>query len=161
MRTIHWLFVTGALLFVFGIGFVVVGARSARSAPAPETAPIAPVATVKQIMNGIIDPAATKVFDSVSTSATEKGIEEIAPANDQEWAALGDQAAALAEAGNRLLMEGRAVDRGDWRTMSTAMIDAAKQTMKAAEAKSADAVLDAGSNLNTTCDNCHARYRRQ
>ena len=150
MRTVHWLFVTGALLFVFGIGFVVVGARTARTAPARDSALINPIASVKQIMNGIIDPAATKVFDSVSTSATEKGIEEIAPSSDEEWTALGDQAAALAEAGNLLLMEGRAVDRGDWRRMSMAMIDAAKQTMKAVDAKSADAVLDAGSNLNTT-----------
>jgi len=162
MRTIHWLFIVGAALFVFGIGFVVVGAREARRAPAVAPGPaITPVATTKQIMNGIVGPAANAIFNAVSTTVSEKGIEEVFPRNDEEWAALGNQAAALAEAGNLMLVEGRAVDNGDWIKMSQAMIDAGKQTLKAVEAKSTEGVLGAGESVNTSCDNCHQRYMRQ
>ncbi len=160
MKLVNGLFVTGALLFVFGIGFVVVGARTARQTPATTTAALTPVASVKQIMNGIVNPGATTVFDAVSTTISDKGIEEKAPQNDAEWAVIGDSAAALAEAGNLLMMDGRLVDRTDWITMSQAMIDASKQTLKAVEAKSTDGVLEAGSALNTSCDNCHRRYQR-
>ncbi len=162
MRSVHWLFTVGALLFIFGIGFIVVGARESRLTPTPEAGPtLTPVASVKQLMNGIVNPGATVVFDAVSTTVSERGIEEVAPRNEEEWAKVGDSAAALAEAGNLLMMEGRFVDRGDWMSMSQAMIDAAKQTLKAVGAKSADGVLEAGSGLNTSCDNCHRRYQRQ
>ena len=165
MKSIHWLFVVGALLFIFGIGFVVVGARTAtraaNSAPANAAPAVAPVATTKQIMAGIAAPTSTAIFDAVQTNVTDKGTEEIAPHTDAEWAALGAQAASLAEAGNMMLADSRMVDKGDWVTMSKAMIDAAKQTMTAVEAKSTEGVLDAGSAVNLSCDNCHARYRRQ
>ena len=68
MRVVNWLFVVSVALFVSGIGFVIAGARSARQAPAAETSTISltPVASVKQIMKGIVGPAATAVFDSVT-----------------------------------------------------------------------------------------------
>jgi hypothetical protein len=165
MRNSLSLFVISALLFVLGLGFVVVGARSAKQPAAAPTAaervPLVPVASVKQIMGGIVGPAAMVIFESVSTTVSEKGVEEKAPANDEEWAVVGNSAAALAEAGNLLMMDGRAVDRGDWVKMSQAMIEAARQNLKAVDAKSTDGILEAGSVLNNTCDDCHQRYQRQ
>jgi len=156
------LFAVGAALFVFGIGFVVVGARSARQVPveAPRTT-ITPVASTKQIMTAIVGPASNAIFNAVSTTVSDKGVEEVAPRNDEEWAALGSSAAALAEAGNLIMMEGRAVDNGDWMKMSQAMIAAGRQTLQAVDAKSPDAVLAAGESVNASCDNCHQRYRRE
>ena len=163
MRTIQWLFVVGVLLFITGIGFVIAGAREARSAgPAAEAAPVVtPVASVKQIMAAITGPAAAAVYNSVGTVVSVDGIKETAPQNDEEWAALGNQAAALVESGNLLLVPGRAIDNGDWVKMTQDFIEKSKVAMKAADSKSTDAVLSAGSDLNVTCDNCHARYQRQ
>ncbi len=161
MRLAQWMLAVGALLFVFGIGFVVVGARSARQAPAATTAPAVPVATVKQLMNGLIDPAATKVWDSVSTNISDRGVEEVFPKSDAEWAAVGDSAAALAEAGTLLMMEGRAIDRGEWATIATAMIEASRHALRAVDAKSTDGILEAGGELFTACDTCHKQYQRQ
>ena len=161
MRPVQWLFVVSAALFVFGVGFVVVGARTARQVRPVEGPPIVAVASVKQIMNGIVAPGAKTVFSAVSTTVSAKGIEEKAPQNDAEWAVVGNSAAAIAEAGNVLMMNGRAVDRGNWIKMSQAMIEAARQTLKAVDAKSTDGILDAGAVLNTSCDNCHQRYQRQ
>ena len=77
MRTRHWFFAVGVLLYVGGIGFVIAGARASRAAPAVETPQIAtpPVASVKQIMKGIVGPAANMIFNAVSTTVTVKGIE--------------------------------------------------------------------------------------
>jgi hypothetical protein len=164
MRTPLPLFAVSALLFLFGIGFVVVGARTAREASpgsAPAPAAVAPVANVKQIMNGIVRPTADAIFRSVQTNVTDKGTEEIFPKTDDEWALLGAQAASLGEAGNLIMAQGRAVDQGDWIKMSQAMVDAAKQTLKAVDAKNPEAILEAGEAVNISCDSCHERYRRQ
>jgi hypothetical protein len=163
MRIVHWLFVVSAALFIAGIGFIIAAGRTAQAAPAaaaPATT-VKPVASVKQIMAGIVAPSANAIFNAVSTTVSEKGIEEVFPKNDQEWAALGSQAASLAEAGNLMMVEGRAVDRGDWVKMSQTMVDAAVVAMKAAESKSTDAVLASGEKVNESCDNCHQRYMRQ
>jgi len=160
MKPRHWFFLVGALLYVAGIGFAIAGARAARLAPAAEAPIMIPVATVRQIMKGIVGPAATVIFDSVSTTVSFKGIDEKFPRNDAEWEEVGNSAAALIEAGNLLLMGSRAVDKGEWVTMSQAMIEAGKITLKATEAKSADQVLAAGETVNQSCDACHRRYQR-
>ena len=72
---------------------------------------------------------------------TAAGTENKFPRTDAEWEVVGNNAVALVEAGNLLMMEGRAVDKGEWIKMSQAMIDAAKVALKATEAKSADDVL--------------------
>ena len=164
MRIAWPLFVVSALLFLFGVGFAVLGAREAKRQPAAASAPVraaTPIATTKQIMAAITRPASDAVFQAVQTNVTEKGTEEIFPRNDEEWAALGAQAAALAESGNLIMAEGRAVDRGDWIKMSQAMIDAAKQTLQAVDKKNPEDVLASGETVNISCDNCHERYRRQ
>ena len=67
-------------------------------------------------MRGIVDPAATTIFGAVSTTVTTTGVEEQAPHTAEEWEAVANSAAALAEADNLLRMANRAVDRGDWLT---------------------------------------------
>jgi hypothetical protein len=119
------------------------------------------VATIKQIMNGIVTPNATAVYDSVGTIVSLEGVKEIAPQNDEEWTALGDKAASLVESGNLLLIGDRVLDSGDWVTMTKAFMDAAQTALKAAQAKDTDAVLSASEIINQTCDNCHAKYQRQ
>jgi hypothetical protein len=163
MRSVQWLFVVGALLFITGIGFVIAGAREARSAGPPvEAAPAAaPVASVKQIMAVITGPAASTIYNSVSTIVSLEGIKETAPQNDEEWAALAATAAALAESGNLMLTPGRAIDDGDWVKMTRDFIDKSVAVIKAAEQKSTDAILSTGSDLNQTCDTCHEKYQRQ
>lgn len=161
MRPVHWLFVVGVALFVSGLVFVVAGARLARQAPAPSTeVAITPTASVKQIMQGIVGPAADRVFASVKYTETLKGREEQVPHTDAEWQAVGNDAAALVESGNLLLMKGRRVDDGEWIKMSQMMIDGGRIVLRAAEARSPDKVLEAGEALNVSCDTCHQRYQR-
>lgn len=164
MRTSHWLNLLTVAFFTFGVVFVVAGARASRtgqaSTPAPAATVTTPVASVRQIMSGIVAPAATVVFESVSTTVSARGVEEKAPGSDLEWAYVGTNGASLVEAGNLLLMGRRAVDQDDWVKMSHALMDAGQQVLKAAEAKDAEGILAAGEKVNMACDACHMRYMR-
>jgi len=164
-RTINWLFTISLLLFVSGIGFIIAGERTARAAT-PATAAAAatqvtPVATVKQIMIGITNPGAYVVYEAVGTKNTAKGIEEIAPQTDEDWAKVESAAAAVVESGNLILTGDRAIDKGDWVKMTHDMMDKAKLAMAAAKAKDKDKIVETGGDLNVTCDNCHMRYSRE
>jgi hypothetical protein len=161
MRIVYWLFVVSAALFVSGIGFIVAGARTTQRLAPAEAPALTPVASVKQIMNGIVQPAANVVFGSVGTIISAAGIVEKAPKTDEEWAAVGSSAVALVESANLLVIGDRAVDREDWVKMSRALAEAGMTALKATEAKSTEGVLSAGATVNESCDNCHRKYQRE
>jgi hypothetical protein len=161
---VYWLFVVSVALFIGGIAFIIAGERTARAAtPAAAAAAVetAPVGSVKQIMIGITNPAAYVIYEAVGTKTTSKGIEEIAPQTDEDWARVESAGAAVAESGNLMLTGNRAIDKGDWVKMTNDMIEQGKKAMAAAAAKDKDKIVEAGGEMNTTCDNCHAKYSRQ
>lgn len=161
VRLGQWMLLVAAALFVCSIAFLVAAARNARNQPEAPAVETRTFATVQQIMNGIVIPASTVVYDAVSTTVTIEGIQEQAPQNAEEWALVAANAASLAEAGNLLLLPAHAVDNEAWVTITREFQDAAMQAVKAAEAQDKDAFLDAGSALNDTCDTCHERYQRE
>ena len=160
MRVRLVLFVVSALLFIVGVSFAVAGARALRRPPPAPAETLTPVASVNSIMRGIVDPAATTVFNAVSTTVTATGVEEKAPASQKEWDAVADAAAALAESGNLLLVGNRVVDRNDWTMLSRKMIEAGQTALRAAEARDAAGVFASGETIYEACDSCHSKYRR-
>jgi hypothetical protein len=131
---------------------------SASSPPPAAKAPFQTVLTTKQLMDWVLDPQADIVWASVATIVTEAGTEEIAPKTDEEWAAIRNAAATVAEAGNLLMLDERAVNQDDWMQKTKTMIDAAKVVLTAIEAKDAPAVFTAGSDMYLACSGCHAAY---
>src|SRR3954469_22159229 len=135
MKTSNWLFLVSVLLFVSGVGFVIAAARTSRTATPTAAADVGPalvpVASVKQIMNGIVDPAAQRIYMSVGTTSGPNGVQEFGPKKDDDWTKLGNDAAAIIESGNLLLIGNRAIDRGDWVKMTQAMVAAGKGVLKA------------------------------
>jgi len=160
MRPIHWLFVVSVALFIGSIAFVIAAGRTGRGDPTPEGPTLTPVASVKHIMYGIVQPAATAIYQSVSYISTPEGIQDKRPETDAEWAALENSAAALIESGNLLLIGDRALDKGEWTKMTQMMIEAGIVALKAAQAKDADGILASGENINASCETCHERYLR-
>lgn len=154
------LFAISALLFLASIGFVVLSARSSRHAPGESAVVLTPVASVRHIMRGIVDPAANTVFNAVSTTVTAAGTEEKAPRTPEEWEAVVNSAAALAEAGNLLALDGRAIDSNTWMQWSRRLTEAGRVALKAAEAKDASGVFASGEAIYEACDNCHRIYER-
>jgi hypothetical protein len=63
----------------------VVASAACGGPPAPTYRPIA---DVKQLMQGIVDPSADGVWESVSVIFTKAGMEERRPRTDKEWAAV-------------------------------------------------------------------------
>ena len=159
MRMSHWTLLLTALMFVASIWFVLASARN--PAHAGDAAPAAaPVATVRQLMTGIVSPASTVVYQSVSIVISAAGEEEKYPRTDKEWDAVSGSAAAIAEAGALLMTRGRdgARDTEAWREIAKAMIDASLVSKRAAEKHDKDALLDSGEALNASCDNCHRTF---
>src|SRR5262249_61787967 len=158
----QWLFLVSVALFISAIAFIVAGARSARPpAPTPTDVPLTPpVASVKQLMNAIVMPNANVIYNAVGTIMTGATVEEIAPKNDKEWAAVGDSAAAIVESGNMLLVGDRLVDKREWLAYTQRFIAAGKPALRAANEKKPDGVLAAGGDLNDTCGACHEKYQR-
>ena len=163
MQQRYWLFTISVLLFVGGIAFIIAGERVRRAAdPAPQQAlpAAAPVATVRQLMTGLIDPAARQIWGSVSVTVSEAGVENKQPRTDEEWAEVATNAALLIESSNLLVQGTRAVDTGDWARLSREMADASAQAVKAAQAKDPEKVLEVGETIYNACTRCHEQYLR-
>ena len=91
------------------LSFVVLIASCSPSSPPAETsAPpdlrFVPTATVKDIMDSVVDPNADYIWDSVAVTVSASGIEERAPQTDEEWKELRRHTIALLEATNLLLV---------------------------------------------------------
>ncbi len=160
-------------------GVVCVGAACSRS-PAPE---FQPTATVKDIMDSVVDPNADAIWDSVEIVATLQGTEEKAPTTDEDWKNLRRHAISLLEASNLLLVPGRRVARpGEkaedervdlkpeeiedrvkndpraWTNGAHELHAATLESLHAIEARDVKALLNAGDVLDQACETCHRRY---
>lgn len=126
--------------------------------PPPATPPFTTTLNMKQLMEWVMDPAADVIWDSVKSIITETGTREIAPHTDAEWDAVRNAAATVMEAGNLLMIEGRAKDNKAWMAAARRLSDAANQAIKAAQAKNTEALFTEGGNIYKACSACHAQY---
>jgi hypothetical protein len=115
-------------------------------------------ATMAQLMNWVFDVQADIVWAVGETIISEEGETRIVPKNDDEWNAVRNAAATVAEASNLLMMEGRARDNGDWLKFSRMVLDKANECVAAAEAKDLDALFTAAGDMYLACTSCHAKY---
>lgn len=142
-----------------------------------------PTATVEELMRSMIDPAADAVWDAVVIEATADGIVETRPETEGDWLRLRRHAVTLAEASNLLLIEGRRVaapesrsdlpgidlhpdaiqelmaeDWAGWVETARGLRATSGVVLDAVEARDVDALLEAGTELDLACENCHALY---
>lgn len=122
-------------------------APAARPRPAAAAPGVKGVATSMQIMKLMTIPFSDVVFMAGSE-----------PPKDQNgWTQVQEQAIALAEAGNLLMVGGRSKGAA-WMRMARAQVDAAEAAAKAAAAKNGDQLSSAADALYETCANCHKQY---
>lgn len=154
MRAKWWCMAAGAV--------VIAGcSRSQEPAAIEEKTPPVPYSTsmtMQQVMGWVIDPSADAVWDSVGTIISYEGRKEIAPHTDEEWIAVRNHAAIVAESANLLMIPGRAFNQEDWMAKARALADAAAVAIQAAEVKDPEALFDAGGEIYQACSNCHAKY---
>ena len=117
------------------------------------------VASVDELMHGMVEPLSTVIWESVATIVSFEGIEEIVPENDEEWEVVVNSALALGEVANLLLIEARAAEYdSDWIELSSALTDTSLVAADAAKSQDADALLLAGGYLYESCVACHEKY---
>ena len=119
------------------------------------TQPYQPVATIEQIMEASVEPTSNAVFDA---AAWVNGVQVGGPRTDDDWKMVQANALMLAEAGNLLLMGSRAKDQVGWVTRTQAMMDAANEAARAAQAKNTEAIFNAGTKIYRACLGCHLQY---
>ena len=180
----------GRLVAAAGLLFLsALTSQQCMSTPTPASAAaqldMAPVVSVKELMESIIDPVADYVFDAVGTDATAKGVVETKPTTDEDWAKVRQGAVTLAE-GMNLLKIPRPVappgdknrsggasapelspeqiqakidqDRALWNKRADELRDSAIKVLAIVKAKNVDALFQAGSDIDRACENCHLEY---
>jgi hypothetical protein len=124
----------------------------------PQPPPFKPMADVKQLMQGAIDPSADVIWEATGTIVSKSGVENRQPKNQQEWDAVRNSAIVLTESGNLLMMAPRAKDGDLWMKRSQEMIDAGMAAWRAAEARNVDQLFTVGGDIYEACSHCHQDY---
>jgi hypothetical protein len=145
-------------------------------------------ATIQDLMDGIVDPSADVLWDSVAYIATKRGVEDRQPRTDEQWKTVRYSAITLIEAANLLSMPGRSVaaaahgpaaaqvppapgelthaeiqQRIDtthdaFTQFARNLQDAAAQALTAIDAKNAQGLMEAGGVIDQACEVCHLAY---
>jgi hypothetical protein len=161
--------------------FVLTGSACTR-AQSPGT-DLLKTATIKDIMDSMVDPSGDFMFESVVEIADANGITHKAPHTDEEWEEVRHRALILVEAPNLLIMEGRKVakpgeksknpevelepeqiqklldsDRASFVRRARRLQDAAAMALKAVDAKDKDALFQSIESIDKACENCHLHY---
>jgi hypothetical protein len=144
-------------------------------------------ATIQDLMDGVVDPSADVLWDSVAYIATTKGIEDRQPRTDEEWKSVRYSAITLIEAGNLLSMPGRNVasahsaavtetlpglgelshaeiqqridsTHDSFNQFARGLQDAAAKALTAIDARNAQGLMEAGGIIDEACEACHVTY---
>ena len=141
-------------------------------------------ATIQDLMEGLIDPSADALWDSVAYISRPSGIEDRRPRSDAEWKAVRSHAVMLIEGGNLLSMPGRlvatdlannaapgpgelshveiqqrvAATHAAFVQLAHGLQDAGAKALAAIDARDAQALMDAGATIDSACEACHVTY---
>lgn len=167
-----------------------VSAAAESAPPAPAAAPVQAsysefntTATIRDVMNTLIDPSADALWESVRVEVDADGEHDYSPQTDEEWQALRYEAVSIIEGGNALMIPGRRVappgattefpeyefvpeeveeklreDRQSWIGFAQGLQGAAEQLLQAVENRNVDQLIEYGALLDEACESCHSQY---
>jgi hypothetical protein len=171
----------GSLLFLCSVGV------AEQAVGGPPLSPYKPVASVKDIMETLLEPSTEVIFDAVSVlpdGSVEKG-----PSDDAAWAEVRRSVLVMSEGGNLLMMAGRRISaasafprspkrgtgvesvelmpqlasrvsrtRRTWINRVEALMTAGSVALDAVAARDANALLRADDGIDAACEACHHEY---
>jgi len=152
-------------------------AKSANSAESPFEI----TATIRELMDSLVDPAADGLWDSVAVTSTRAGVEEKRPRTDEDWAAVRRHAVSLMESMNLVVMKGRHAappgtqaaegeltpDEIDQHIdahrdaligFAKALRATAGKALAAIDNKNVEGLFEAGSAIDEACEACHVTF---
>jgi hypothetical protein len=142
-------------------------------------------ATIQDIMDAEVDPAADSLWGSVALVSTTAGTEDRRPRTNKQWETVRSNAIILVEATNLLVMPGRVVAtegskldpsevagiedpkdiqkavEANWTTfvgLAHGLHDAALEMLKAIDARDVARLDGAGERLDQACEQCHRTF---
>jgi hypothetical protein len=157
------------------LGTAVIWLASTAQKSAPSAAPEVH-ATLNQLMQGVLYPAANVVFSPQFEdpgALTRPPVQDPAMATDPlvsvfgGWQAIENGALALTESANLLLVPGRMCSNGKpapiddpaWSMFVQELRDAGLQAYAAAKAKDRDKLIELSEAVNDSCVHCHRKWR--
>lgn len=154
---------------------------SASTGGGPDS-PFRLTASIRELMDSEIDPAADFLWASVMSISTRDGLEERRPRSDEEWLEVRRHAITLIEATNLLVMKGRRVshtyipsggageldtnqaqqkieaNRDVFVLFAQRLRETGLDTLAAIDAKNADRVFELGGAIDEACETCHVTF---
>ncbi|HWK52798.1 MAG TPA: hypothetical protein VNR18_00375, partial [Hyphomicrobiales bacterium] len=154
------------------------------AAPAPASySEFNTTATIRDVMNTLIDPSADALWEAVRFEVDEDGEHDFSPQTEEEWQALRYEAVSIIEGGNALMLPDRHVappgattefpeyefipeeveaklreDRQSWIGFAQGLQNAAVQALQAIEDRNVDQLIEYGALLDEACESCHSQY---
>ena len=113
---------------------------------------------MKELMGHVVDPGSWAFWHASGQNITATGVEELTPKTEEGWEAAESGAAAVAEAGNILLIPGYQRDTTDWPRFAHQLIKAGLDGKAAAEAHDGPRMFTTGAAIYQVCTGCHAKY---
>jgi cytochrome c556 len=146
-----------------------------------QESPFEITATIRELMDSTVDPAADALWDSVAVTSTSKGVEETQPKTDADWAAVRRHAVTLMESMNLVVMKGRHAappgtkaaegelspaeidqhidaNRGALIGFAKALRATAQTALTAIDKKDVQGLFKAGSDIDEACEACHVTF---
>jgi hypothetical protein len=139
-------------------------------------------ASIRELMDSEVDPAADFIWESVASISTRAGLEERQPHTDEEWLELRRHVVRLIEAPNLLIMKGRRVsntyipaggageldsneaqqkidaNRPAFVALAQRLQDTGLQMLSAVDAKDPERVFALGGDIDDACESCHVTF---
>lgn len=162
-------FVTGLLCAATASFFITATLTAQPAPPAP-----APAADLNQLMRGLFFPHSNVIFATQRLNPAEiKHAPEPSAASDPltgvfgNWEAVENSALTLSDAADLLMTPGRKCANGrdvplrqpEWTRLVNQLREAGKYAYKAAQSKDMENMIKASEVLNTSCAECHNKYR--
>ena len=150
------------------------GPAGAPAAPAAAAGPATkPHGNLAQLMRGIPFPASNLIFDTQTSDPGKAKEAGGAGATSQfsgvygGWQAVENAAITLSETANLMMIPGRLCENGrpvpldqpEYQKAAQGLIDAGEATLKAAQSKNLDAMVEVSGTVADACAACHEKYR--
>jgi cytochrome c556 len=165
----------------WAVAVAVIMSCTAAIADQKSDAPFKVYATIKELMDSTVDPAADGVWDSVAVISTATGVEKREPRTPEEWQEVRRHAVTLLESMNLVVMSGRkAAPAGTQpnigeldpskidelirssRPAFSAFADEVRKTTRdalaAIDRRDVGALVVAGGKIDQACESCHTTY---